>query len=110
MLKGGRRGQLLTAWAEARLGRTQKAETLLRLLEPAVKEPTDRSLLAVAWFEALNKAGRIEDAWKAYQKVDIGVLPSPVARMLDREGAALAIRVEKKRKFEEALEEARRRP
>ncbi|MEY3276764.1 MAG: hypothetical protein RL153_2032, partial [Verrucomicrobiota bacterium] len=36
--------------------------------------------------------------------------PAPVARMLDREGAALAIRVEKKRKFEEALEEARRRP
>ncbi|MEY3277033.1 MAG: Tetratricopeptide repeat [Verrucomicrobiota bacterium] len=110
MLKGGRRGQLLTAWAEARLGRTQKAETLLRLLEPAVKEPTDRSLLAVAWFEALNKAGRIEEAWKAYQKVDLAMLPAPVARMLDREGAALAIRVEKKRKFEEALEEARRRP
>lgn len=110
MLKGGRRGQLLTAWAEARLGRTQKAETLLRLLDPVVKEPTDRSLLAVAWFEALNKAGRIDEAWKAYQKVDIAVLPSPVARMLDREGAALAIRVEKKKKFEEALEEVRRRP
>jgi tetratricopeptide (TPR) repeat protein len=110
MLKGGRRGQLLTAWAEARLGRTQKAETLLRLLDPVVKEPTDRSLLAVAWFEALNKAGRIEEAWKAYQRVDLAVLPSPVARMLDREGAALAIRVEKKRRFDEALEEARRRP
>ena len=110
MLKGGRRGQLLTAWAEARLGRTQKAENLLRLLDPVVKEPTDRSLLAVAWFEALNKAGRIEEAWKAYQRVDLSVLPSPVARMLDREGAVLAIRVEKKRRFDEALEEARRRP
>lgn len=110
MLKGGRRGQLLTAWAEARLGRTQKAETLLRLLDPVVKEPAERSMLAVAWFEALNGAGRIEEAWKAYRRLDLATLPSPLVRVLDRDGAALAIRVERKRKLDEALEEARRQP
>lgn len=110
MLKGGRRGQLLTAWAEARLGRTQKAETLLRLLDPVVKEPAERSMLAVAWFEALNGAGRVEEAWKAYRRLDLATLPSPLVRVLDRDGAALAIRVERKRKLDEALEEARRQP
>lgn len=110
MLRGGRRGQVLAAWAEARLGRTQKAENLLRLLDPLVKDPTDRSIVAVAWFEALNQGGRIEEAWKAYRNVDLSMLPAPIARKLDREGAALAIRVEQKRKFDEALEEARRRP
>lgn len=110
MLKGGRRGQLLTAWAEARLGRTHKAETLLRLLDPVVKEPAERSMLAVAWFEVLNRAGRIEEAWKAYRQLDLATLPSPLVRTLDRDGAALAIRVESKRKLDKALEEARRQP
>lgn len=100
----------MTAWAEARLGRTQKAETLLRLLDPVVKEPAERSMLAVAWFEALNGAGRIEEAWKAYRRLDLATLPSPLVRVLDRDGAALAIRVERKRKLDEALEEARRQP
>lgn len=110
LLKGGRKGQILTAWAEARLGRLRKAESSLRSLDALVKAPGEKAILAVAWFELLSRTDRVEEAWSVYKAMDMSLLPSPTVRQIDQEATALATRLEKKRKFDEALKAARQQP
>jgi predicted Zn-dependent protease len=110
LLKGGRKGQILTAWAEARLGRLRKAESSLRSLDALVKAPGEKAILAVAWFELLSRTDRVEEAWSVYKAMDMSLLPSPTVRQIDQEATSLATRLEKKRKFDEALKAARQQP
>lgn len=106
LLKGGTRGQLLTAWAWARAGNYGKAEASLRLVEGLAKEAGDRNLLGLVWFELLLRSGRGEEAWKRYGTLDVARLPGPLGRWLDKEASKLSDRLLKERAAKVLLDAA----
>ncbi len=104
VLKGGGRGRLLTAWAEARAGLHSSAEPSFQDLEQVLKDPDDRALLGYAWFEMLLKGGRDDEAWRRYGMLEMGRLPAPLVQWAEKESALLARRVAKAKAAREAAE------